>query len=294
MEESKLPPGFDQAFILPTSDKDQHGNPVVTRDGSQYDPKTGYPHEIWLKEPRLELVLVPAGEFMMGSPDNEEGRHSDEGPVHQVRITKPFYMGKYEITNQGFRAFTSSHNSKDYEGKSLNGDGQPVVYVSWDDATKWCQWLTTRAGVEVRLPTEAEWEYACRAGTSTVRYWGNGLDPAYCNFADKNTSFSWREARLDDGQAVSGPVGSFRPNAFGLHDMLGNVWEWCLDGKRSYSSSPQSDPRGPESGSRVLRGGSWRNLSRLVRSAARNDDDPSYTFNYYGFRVCVSLRVSAR
>ena len=302
MEESKLPPGFDKAFILPTSAKDQHGNPVVERDGSQYDAKTGYPFEIWLKEPRVEFVLVPGGEFVMGSSISaaEVARRyggkaeyfTDEHPQHRVRITKPFYMGKYEVVNDLYRQFKSDHHSKDYKGKSLNGAPQPAVHVSWNEATAFCKWLGGRSGVEVRLPTGAQWEYACRAGTQTPYYWGDELDPDYCNFADANTSVDWRASSLDDGYAVTAPVGRFKSNAFGLYDMLGNVWEWCQDGMRDYSSSSATDPVGPEGGSRVLRGGSWNFHPSFVRSAYRYDLDPDFRYYYVGFRVllCVSSR----
>ena len=287
LEESKLPPGFDRAFILPTGTEDQHGNPVVARSGSQYDAKTGYPHEVWLRDPKMEFVLIPAGTFTMGSPSSESGRDSDEGPQHRVRITKPFYLAKYETTNGQYRGFKTGHSSKEYKGHSLNGEKQPVVYVSWNDATAFCKWLSGRSGAQVGLPTEAQWEYACRAGTSTVYYWGHKLDPAYCNFADKNTSFSWREEALDDGHGVTAPVGRYRPNAFGLHDMLGNVWEWCSDGKRSYSSPSQTDPCGSQGGSRVLRGGSWRNAPSYVRCAGRFDALPTYPDHRFGFRLLL-------
>ena len=303
---AELPPGFDRAFMAPDSDRDQHGNAVVTRDGSKREPQTGWPYEIWLKEPRMELVLIPVGEFMMGSTISAEEvakrlrgdvdkakYYTDEHPRHRVRITKPFYLGKYETTNGQYRQFKSSHDSKDYEDNSLNGEKQPVVYVSWNDATEFCKWLGGQAGVEVSLPTEAQWEYACRAGTTGLWYWGEEQSPAgqYANVADRTAKKQWTDWEAfdtDDGYAVSAPVGRFKPNAWGLHDMLGNVWEWCLDGKREYSSSSETDPRGPESGSRALRGGSWYDGPAGVRSALRDDVDPARTNNNNGFRVlCV-------
>ena len=305
----ELPPGFGRAFMLPTSSRDQHGNPVVSRNGSKFDPKTGWAYEVWLKQPQVEFVLIPAGEFMMGSsisPEEVVRRYKEysstlktdyfkgEHPQHRVRITKPFYLGKYEVTNAQYRACKRDHDSKEYEGKSLNGEKQPVVYVSWDDAAAYCKWLSQRSGVKVGLPTEAQWEYTCRAGTTTVHYWGDKIDPAYCNFADKNTSFDWRDKELDDGQAVSASVGRYRPNAFGLHDMLGNVYEWCADwhGEDYYAKSPSADPQGPSTGTaRVLRGGSWYFYPFSLRSADRFWVVPDVRCSYFGFRcvVCVAL-----
>ena len=301
---AKLPPGFDKVFITPDSDRDQHGNPVVTRNGSKMDARTGYPYEIWLRQPRIEFVFVPAGEFMMGSSISAEdvarryggkaGWFTDEHPQHKVRITKPFYMAKYETTNGQYRLFKSGHDSRDYKGHSLNGDTQPVVYVSWNDATAFCQWVTGQTRVEVTLPTEAQWEYACRAGTTGIWYWGASESNAgqYANVADRTVKrelTDWTIFDTDDGHAVAASVGKFRPNAFGLHGMLGNVWEWCQDGKRSYTSSAQVDPRGPDTGARVLRGGSWLVPPRHARSAHRYDNDPPNTNNREGFRVCVCV-----
>ena len=294
---ASLPPAFEKAFMLPDGHEDQHGNAVSTRKARKSDPRTGYPYEIWLKQPRMEFVLIPAGEFMMGSTMSAEEvarrfkkkaeYFTREHPRHRVRISKPFYLAKYETTNGQYRQFKSSHTSKDYEGKSLNGDRQPVVYVSWHDATEFSRWLGCRVGVEVALPTEAQWEYACRAGTDTLFYWGSALDPAYCNSRDKNAADPRRDATLDDGHAVAAPVGRFTANAFGLHDMLGNVWEWCADSPRTYSSLSQTDPRGPESGSRVLRGGSCFHPASCARSTHRGIDPSNPCTLVFGFRVRV-------
>ena len=232
-ERRKLPPGIEKAFLIPAENRDQHGNPVVERNGSRLDPNTGWPYEIWLREPRMEFVLVPAGEFMMGSALSLEeakrkyggrwGYRKDEHPQRRVRISRPFYIGKYEITNVLYRNHEPSHNSKELEGHSLNGETQPVSYVSWHHATAFCKWLSQQLAIDVRLPTEAEWEFACRAGTQTPYYWGKKLDPRYANFADTRSSFRGRAQDLDDGYAVAAPVGKFCANSFGLHDMAGNV-----------------------------------------------------------------------
>jgi len=313
MEESRLPAGFDKAFVLPTAEKDQHGNPVVLRSGNRTDPETGWPDEIWLQQEvksgvllwrktarlTMEFVLVSPGEFMMGSSisaDEVARRHggevrdfTDAHPQHRVRVTKPFYMGKYEITNGQYRHFKSNHDSRGYYGKSLDGAQRPVAYVSWNDATAFCKWLGSRIGVEARLPTEAQWEYACRAGSQTPYYWGEKLDPGYCNFADTSTSFDRRESKLDDGYAMTAPVGRFKPNAFGMYDMLGNVWEWCQDGQREYGSSTAVDPVGPEGDSRVFRGGSWYCAPSYVRSAYRTSTGPFSGPTFIGFRVVLCV-----
>ena len=237
----------------------------------------------------MKLVLIPSGEFMMGS--NKGG--SSEKPVHRVKITKPFYMGLHEVTNAQYRRFKPSHDSGKYKGHSLDDDRQPVVRVSWNDATAFCGWLGRQTGRKVRLPTEAQWEYACRAGSDTVHPWGNQISAAHCNYADRNTSFSWRDKTADDGHAVTAPVGSYQPNGFGLYDMIGNVWEWCADwyDKDYYKSSPTDDPTGPRSGkSRVLRGGSWSNAPVGGRSAGRDRNRPGSADNNDGFRVAASAR----
>jgi len=280
---------------VPAGDSDQHGNPVVRREDELFAPKTGWPYEVWLDDPRMELVLVPAGEFMMGSPDGEKGRSSGEGPVHKVRISRPFYLAKYQVTNGQYRAFKPEHDSGSYENNhSLNEDRQPVVRVSHSDAPAFCEWLGERAAAEVRLPTEAEWEYACRAGTGGRFFWGESESDAgeYANVADRTARKEWPDWPVfdtDDGYAVGSPVGRFKPNPFGLYDMLGNVWEWCLDGRRKYASSEETDPRGPSGGFCVLRGGSWYDNPSYVRCADRYDRDLPVDTNDLGFRVlfCV-------
>ena len=286
--EGVLAPGLDTAFTAPTCDKDQHGNPAVRRDGSGSDPNTGWPYEIWLKQPWIEFVLVPAGQFVMGSPANETDRQDDEGPAHMVRITRPFYLGKYELTNAQYRGFRPRHDSRDYQGASLNAHNQPAVQVSWHDAVAYCKWLGERSGAAMRLPSEAEWEYACRAGAATPYYWGESLDPLYCNVGDKNASLEYRLAHFDDGYAVTAPVGRFRPNGLGLYEMLGNAMEWCLDGKRPYAPDAQTDPLGPDKGWRAMRGGSWGDyFPSLLRCASRRDRPPTERGPKRGLRLAL-------
>jgi formylglycine-generating enzyme required for sulfatase activity/predicted Ser/Thr protein kinase len=255
----------------------------------------------------MKLVLIPPGAFMMGSPASERERRSDE-TRHRVTLSKGFYLGATEVTNGQYRRFKANHDSKDYKGHSLNGDEQPVVYVSWNDAVAFCDWLTAeerRAGKigsrdSYRLPTEAEWEYACRAGTTTSRFWGDGEYEAkdYCNAIDPPTKkeFGWGLGSFpeDDGFRVTAPVGSFKPNAFGLYDMIGNVWEWCREWYGPYPSGSVANPEGPGRGSsRLVRGGSWHCYPWYCRSSDRRRLVPDYRSNYYGLRV-VLVRAGAR
>ena len=237
---------------------------------------------------QLELVRIPAGEFIMGASDGD----ADETP-HPVRLTHDLWMSRDEITNQQFERFLADSGyqgaaeaDKDYlkhfeagvRYASRDG-GYPVVCVSWFNAKAFCDWLSRRAGCTVRLPTEAEWEYACRAGTRT-RYFTGDSDAALLRAG-------WFAENSD---RTTHPVGRLEPNAWGLRDMHGNVWEWCEDwyGETYYASSPPADPPGPNSGAtRVLRGGSWFLISRYCRSANRSFGDPRDTNYVIGFRIAV-------
>jgi sulfatase modifying factor 1 len=216
--------------------------------------------------PRMEWVAIPAGTFMMGSPENENGRYDNEGPQHQVTLSG-FKMSKYEVTFAQYDAFCEATGRSKPSDEGMGRGKRPVINVNWDDATAFAQWMGCR------LPTEAEWEYACRAGTTTAYHTGSTLNSSQANFSN------------NIGQTQ--PVGSYAPNAWGLFDMHGNVWEWCSDWIGSYSSSSQTNPSGPASGSnRVLRGGSGYYNGRLCRSAYRSGNVPS-TRNGYGFRLVV-------
>ncbi|MCE5333118.1 MAG: SUMF1/EgtB/PvdO family nonheme iron enzyme, partial [Desulfobacteraceae bacterium] len=189
------------------------------------------------KEPvtGLDFVWVQGGCYLMGSPTSEKKRGGDEGPVHEVCVDG-FWMSRTEVTNGQFRKFQPDHDSKNYSGHSMNGDQQPTVYVSWWDANNFAQWLTGQNGSQYnfRLPTEAEWEYAARAGSDASHYWGEDLTKAcvYENVADYTAQKQLGTASVfecDDGYAGTAQVRTFQPNAFGLYDMLGNVAEWCSD-----------------------------------------------------------------
>jgi formylglycine-generating enzyme required for sulfatase activity len=228
----------------------------------------------------LELVWIPAGSFTMGSPDNESGRYDDEGPQHKVTISKGFWMGKHEVTQEQWQAVMGRNPSK------FKGSKNPVEQVSWDGCQSYIQQLNRKVqGVGFRLPTEAEWEYACRAGTTTAFHYGNDLDASLANF---DGNYPYGNGRKGEYRRKTVPVGSFKPNAFGLYDMHGNVWEWCQDWYGAYPSGAVTDPAGPGAGSsRVLRGGSWLNHARGCRSAGRYNRVPGNRIFDIGFRVVL-------
>jgi formylglycine-generating enzyme required for sulfatase activity len=252
----------------------------------------------------------------------QAGYYKDEHPQHRVRITKPFYLGACHVTRGQFRQFVADTGYRtdaekgetpgaygldtDKEEFNFNqkfswrnagfeqSDEHPVVNVSWNDAVAFCQWLSKKEGKTYRLPTEAEWEYACRAGTTT-RY-SSGDDPETLatvgNVADATlgAKFPGRAhiIKASDGYAFTSPVGSFKPNAFGLYDMHGNAWQWCADryGAEYYATSPADDPAGPDSGNdRVRRGGCWDYWPDDCRSANRYYGGPDFRSCYTGFRV---------
>jgi formylglycine-generating enzyme required for sulfatase activity/serine/threonine protein kinase len=237
----------------------------------------------------LELNAIEGGCFNMGSPPTERDRGSDES-VHQVCV-KGLWIGRTEVTNSQFRRFKPTHNSGSFQGRSLNGDTQPAVNLSWEDAQAFVEWLTWETGSDkrFRLPTEAEWEYAARAGVATRYYWGNEIDPRYANFSDRNDPTGASVGNLDDGQSVTAPVGTYLPNALGLQDMAGNVWEWtCSEYQPNYGGEEQrcSAKRANE-GQRTVRGGSWNNGPGELRSAKRLPRKPGDRDALTGFRVIM-------
>jgi formylglycine-generating enzyme required for sulfatase activity len=209
----------------------------------------------------------------------------NERPLVQVTVSH-FYLSRHLITNAAYEKFDPSHVRKRMPGA---GDHHPVVHVSSLDAIKFCQWLSTRERRKYRLPTEAEWEYAAR-GTDGRKYpWGNHEGRGdLANFADRNTVFAWSDREIDDGYAESSPVGAFPlgVSPFGMEDMAGNVWEWCLDYYEPYRGAPKVNPQGPGAGARrVYRGGSWKSRFNNLRATARGSNVPSYSCNDLGFRI---------
>lgn len=266
----------------------------------------------------MAFVWIPAGCFQMGSPESEAGRGSDEGPVHKVCVDG-FWLGKYEVTRGQFSRFItatkyktdaekegSSWGYKDGSWDDVKGyswknsgfeqnDSHPVISVSWNDAKAMAKWMSKNSKYTFKLPTEAEWEYACRAGTQTSRFWGDDPDQAckYANVADKSAKkqFSdWSIHNCTDGYVFTAPVGKFLDNPFQLSDMLGNVWEWCEDAysNDAYKKHRSKNPvisSGNSGAGRVIRGGGWDINPRSLRSANRNNYSPGYRYYHIGFRL---------
>jgi formylglycine-generating enzyme required for sulfatase activity len=234
---------------------------------------------------KLEMVLVPAGKFMMGSSRSKDyrGWNSYGNKVqHEVTLTKPYYMGRYAVTQEQWEAVMGNNPS------TVKGSSLPVTDVSWDDCKDFIKKLNANSSGGYRLPTESEWEYACRAGTKTTHSFGNKISPKDANYFDSKI-----------GEPM--PVGSYKPNAFGLHDMHGNVWEWCEDWFGEYPAEAVTDPQGPKDWrnkiynqpyGRVLRGGSFFSLvdedKSGVRSSRRNYNHPKFTHEGLGFRLAMT------
>ena len=231
----------------------------------------------------IQMHFVPSAEFTMGSEAPDAA--PNERPITKVTLSR-FYMSRFPITNEEYEKFDPAHARKRAPGA---GDRHPVVYVSSLDAMKFCQSLSARERKKYRLPTEAEWEYAARGLDGRKYPWGNhDRRGDLANFADRNTVFAWSDRDIDDGYPESSPVGAFPFGAspFGLEDMAGNVWEWCLDYYEGYRGAPRVNPRGPTSGAkRVYRGGSWKSRFSSLRATARGSNMPSYSCNDLGFRI---------
>ena len=302
----------------------------------------------------MKFVLVPPGEFMMGSDEPPEAlakaypqysrerfvELADEAPVHKVRITRPFYLGRHEVTVGQFRKFVAasgyqpeseadgtggygydpgyapgkSARGDAFEGRNpkyswrnpgfMQGDDHPVVNVTWNDAMAMSKWLSEKEGEKYRLPTEAEWEYAARAGARTRYHSGDDpqslLKAANTFAADTVMKWpQWKDFALAgrDGFEFTAPVGSFAPNALGLYDMHGNAWEWVADwyGEDYYAKSPVNDPSGPASGKvRVRRGGSWHTWPFYVRSSYRNWNSPETRYTLVGMRLLLEVGADGR
>jgi formylglycine-generating enzyme required for sulfatase activity len=230
----------------------------------------------------MKLILIPPGRFVMGSSADDQDRQKSEVPQHEAVITKAFYLGIYPVTQEQYQQITGNNPSPTKASRC------PVEAVSWDDAIEFCNVLSEKTGESVRLPTEAEWEYACRAGTETRFYYGN--DTAYARLAD----YAWYEKNSSDaGEKHLHPVGQKIPNAWGLHDMHGNIFQWCSDLYLDdyYARSSKIDPPGPEVGNgRVMRGGDYYHWGWLCRSAYRNYSGSAACCGGFGFRVVVNVK----
>ena len=222
----------------------------------------------------LEMVAISGGTFLMGSPDNESDAYSDEKPQHKVTVAD-FYIGRYLITQAQWEVVMDRNSSR------FKGDNLPVERVSWEEAVEFCDRLTKNTGKQYRLPTEAEWEYACRAGSATKYYFGDEKQ--------KLDHYAWYDG---NSKSKTHPVGEKQPNQFGLYDLHGNVWEWCLDHWHdNYEGAPTNGSawlNEDNEGVRVIRGGAWLNFPRNCRSACRVNYIPGARYFNIGFRVvCV-------
>ncbi len=247
----------------------------------------------------MKLVLIPQGRFTMGSPVEEEGSEDDETP-HPVTLTADFYLGVTEVTQEQFRRVTGS-NPSNYQGnkaaelnprtgrvvRAVDTASYPVENVTWPEAVEFCRKLSALPGEQqsgrvYRLPTEAEWEYACRAGSKTAYSFGPAVD--------KLAEHAW----FDQNTKTPKPVGTRKPNAWGLHDMHGNVWEWCADWMGDYPATAVTAPSGPDKGTdRVVRGGGWDIDAAACRSAYRDGGEPTTRLESLGFRVAVTVKAAA-
>ena len=238
-----------------------------------------------------DLVVVPAGSFMMGSPASEWGRFNNEGPQRRVTIAEPVAVGVYEVTFREWDACVSEGGCNGYrpDGWGWGRGGRPVINVSWDDARAYVKWLSQRTGKHYRLLSESEWEYVARAGTTGPFHTGSTISSDQANYDSSYTYGSGQKGRYR-GQTVQ--VGTLAPNAFGLHEVHGNVWEWTQDcWNDSYTGAP-TDSRAWETGEcerRVLRGGSWGDVPWLLRSADRGKNDSSIRDLKIGFRIARTL-----
>jgi formylglycine-generating enzyme required for sulfatase activity len=246
------------------------------------------------------MVWVGAGTFAMGSPTNEVERNTNE-LRHSVSFTKGFYIGTYLVTQGGYRSLMNTNPSYFNTNNSFTLDlTRPVEQVTWFDASNYCYRLTQQEQAAgriftnwaYRLPTEAEWEYACRAGTTNPFCYGNDLHSGLANFNGEYEYVGGTGTVFNASGIVtnrSTPVGSYQPNNWGLFDTVGNVWEWCQDWFGNYPAGPVNDPLGPPSGTaRVFRGGALNSTGTLCRSAFRNSYNPSSGFNTVGFRLVLA------
>jgi formylglycine-generating enzyme len=232
-------------------------------------------HEKIIQKPVIEWVKIPAGSFMMGSPANEAERLDDE---KQYSVTlNSFKMSKYEVTFAQYDLFCAATGREKPDDNGWGRGNRPVVNVSWEDAKAFADW------VGARLPTEAEWEYATRAGTTTTFSTGANLTTSQANYNGNNPYMDFPKGEY---RHRTMPVGSFEPNAFGLYDMHGNVWEWCSDWYGPYPLKPSTDPKGPDTGTvRVFRGGGWYSAAMMCRSARRYNLNPDFSYNFLGIRL---------
>jgi formylglycine-generating enzyme required for sulfatase activity len=245
---------------------------------------------------KLTLMLIPAGEFLMGAPKDELESEDDERPQHWVQVPQ-FLMGRYSVTQAQWRVvagYPQESQKLDPDPSEFKGDNHPVENVSWEDAQEFCQRLSTKSGKTYSLPSEAQWEYACRAGTTMPFHYGEIITSDLVNF---DGNYTYNDSPKGEYREQTSEVGIFPANDWGLHDMHGNVWEWCEDDYHSTYEGVPNDGSAwvdtdRESSNRLLRGGSWNNIPGDCRSACRYYNTRVNRHDGLGFRVsCVSPRV---
>ncbi len=272
-------------------------DPVITSNGVQAAPvRVLAPRQTF--RDRLTsgadgplMVVILADRFRMGSPPDELERTDGEAPRHEVRIAAAFAMGVYAVTFEDYERFCDDTKRGKPEDQGWGRGRRPVINVSWEDARAYCAWVSEQTGRAYRLPSEAEWEYACRAGTETPFHSGLRITTEQANF---DGNYTYNGSAKGEYREQTVPVGSFPPNAFGLYDMHGNVWEWCQDTWHgSYEGAPSDGLawEGGETGARVLRGGSWYGRPGGCRAASRHHDGPDDRDDNFGFRVCCGAPI---
>jgi len=287
-EEKNKSPYQLKTFLFQTAQINNNGTEIkrITKNANYFGEDLG-------DGVTLEMVAIPGGTFIMGSPENEEGYHSSESPQHQVTVP-PFFMGKYPVTQKQWKAVAALEKVNidlKSDPSRFKGDNLPVERVSWNDAQEFCARLSRMANKTYRLPTEAEWEYACRGGTTTPFYCGETISTDLANY---NGNYIYGQGQKGEYREKTTKVGIFPANPFGLYDMCGNVWEWCEDGlHENYINAPTDGSAWTSLSTEymLLRGGSWSFNARYCRAAARYGLSRDDRNRIYGFRVVSSFRT---
>ena len=277
-----------KTFLFQTAQINNNGTEIkrITKNANYFGEDLG-------DDVTLEMVAIPGGTFIMGSPENEEGYHSSESPQHEVTVP-PFFMGKYPVTQQQWRvvaALEKVNIDLKSDPSRFKGDNLPVERVSWNDAQEFCARLSRMANKTYRLPSEAEWEYACRGGTTTPFYCGETISTDLANY---HGNYTYGQGQKGEYREKTTKVGIFPANPFGLYDMCGNVWEWCEDGlHENYINAPTDGSAWTSLSTEymLLRGGSWYGSAWLCRAADRYWRSRDYRHDLYGFRVVSSFRT---
>lgn len=275
LPEKELPAQTLTDFIFKAPKVDKNGTIIEWEEGRIRQEVINLPNNV-----TLEMVYIPAGEFLMGARQGEPETRNNTYPQRNVTVSN-FYMAKYPITQEQYQA-VMGENPSNFKGKK-----RPAEQVSWEDATSFCQKLSLLTETFYRLPTEAEWEYACRANTVTPFHFGVTITPELANY---NSNYYYANAFKGPYREQTTEIGCFSPNLFGLHDMHGNVWEWCEDvWFENYKDAPSQTTakiRGDEPLQRIVRGGSWYDGPLWLRSATRFKYSPASRYYVIGFRIC--------